>query len=190
MSIVSTVIIGGRTRSCSKCLSRRDKPLTQERLKQLFDYNPATGEFFWKAPTKRHHPGGRAGGIDNSYGYWKITVDGRKYKAHRLAWLHTYGHFPKEELDHINRDRADNRIANLREASPRQGRANCKARRDSHSGLKGAHRHGQHWQSVIKQGEIRIHLGSFGTAEAAHKAYCNAARELHGEFFCDGIPIS
>jgi hypothetical protein len=178
------------TKSCGKCLSRKNEPLTQARLKQLLDYNPETGEFFWKVVNKRNHPGGCAGGIDNSHGYWRITVDGNRYRAHRLVWLWWFGYFPKEELDHKNRNRSDNRLSNLREATPRQGQANRKAKKGSHSGLKGAFRHGQRWQAAIKQSGKNVHLGTFDTAIAAHEAYCKAAQELHGEFFCDGIPIS
>jgi hypothetical protein len=160
--------------------------LTQARLKEVVRYDPETGEFFWRVSTNHITIGERAGCLQDN-GYRVISVDGRKYKEHRLAWLYVYGCFPDGDLDHKNRDTAANRIANLRPASVSQNIANSKAR-PSRSGLKGAHWHGQsgRWRSHIQRDGRYAYLGEFLTAEEAHASYCKVAKELHGEFFNSG----
>jgi hypothetical protein len=88
-----------------------------------------------------------------------------------LAWLWVYGTFPAADLDHINRDRACCRIANLREATPKQNTVNSKVRQGSRSGLKGGYQHGRRWQAAIDKNGKTVHLETFNTVEAAHEAY-------------------
>ena len=90
--------------------------LTQERLKQALKYDPETGVFTWAESGRGRKIGRQAGGLTHE-GYLRITVDQQEYKAHRLAWLYVHGEWPKQVIDHINRDRSDNRIANLRDVS-------------------------------------------------------------------------
>lgn len=91
--------------------------MTQEELHQLLEYNPETGEFFWKScVSKRIKVGQKAGSICKIHGYELIGIKNKQYRAHRLAWLYVYGKWPNPEIDHINRVKTDNRIANLREA--------------------------------------------------------------------------
>ena len=91
--------------------------MTQEELHQLLDYNPETGEFFWKScPAKKIKFGQKAGSICKIHGYVLIGIKKKQYRAHRLAWLYVHGKWPYPEIDHINRVKTDNRIANLREA--------------------------------------------------------------------------
>ena len=102
------------------------------RLKEVLQYNPATGEFFRVAngvtkPT----------GTVTSNGYRRLTVDGVQYLAHRVAWLFHYGDWPDDQVDHINRDRLDNRIANLRRVSNSENMANLSVRTNSKSGVPG-----------------------------------------------------
>lgn len=91
------------------------KNISQERLKELFIYNPDTGYFTRRKSIQGCAKGSIAGCLQR--GYRGICVDRKKYRAHRLAWLYVYGYFPEHEIDHINRDRDDNRIGNLREAT-------------------------------------------------------------------------
>jgi hypothetical protein len=159
--------------------------LTQARLKQVLNYKPEIGEFSWlisKSPNAQI--GSRAGNIDQK-GYCIIGIDGKMYRAHRLAWAHVHGYFPKE-LDHINRIRSDNRLANLRPATRSQASANTKVKINNRAGLKGVRRQRGRWQARILYHGKYVHLGTFDTSVEAHAAYCYAAKRLFGEFFCDG----
>ena len=158
--------------------------LTQARLKELLRYDRRTGMFYARVARLRRPVGVRVGYINNVNKYRYIWLDGKFYKTARLAWLYVYGCFP-EQVDHKNRVRDDDRIANLREATRYQNHANSKTR-PSKSGLKGAHWHRREgmWRSSIRTpNKGRIHLGVFATAEEAHVAYCKAAKKLHGEFY-------
>lgn len=157
-------------------------PLTQDRLKEVLDYNPGTGVFTWKtAPRYGINAGDRAGSLDGA-GYVQIKVDRKLHRAHRLAWLYVYGKFPSA-MDHKNRVKSDNRIENLREASDFQNLANQPAKRN---GLKGAYWHklAQKWWSQITVDYKYIYLGLFETEPEAHLAYCAAARKHRGEYAC------
>jgi hypothetical protein len=178
------------TQSCG-CLKgnrvRKERvPLTQERLIEFLHYSPETGMFFRKI-TKQGHakPGDRAGCV-NTHGYLEIGVDGKRYQAHRLAWFYIYNSWPKE-LDHINRNRADCRIANLRITTRSQNSANRKTNQNKQSNrLKGVYPNGSGWQARVKYNGKNIYFGTFATPELAHAVYCYAAKRLHGEFFCNG----
>ncbi|HAS0888998.1 TPA: HNH endonuclease, partial [Enterobacter cloacae subsp. cloacae] len=105
--------------------------LTQNRLKEVLRYDPLTGVFYWLNPTAYcMHPGDVAGFVDYT-GYAYIKVDRVKYSAHRLAWLYVHGSMPEEQIDHVNNNRSDNRISNLRLASRSQNMMNQYVRKDS-----------------------------------------------------------
>ena len=161
--------------------------ITQDRLKEVLCYNPETGFFFWRVAKAQCIQIGSLAGNTNMYGYWAIKIDKKTYLAHRLAWLHEYGRFPKGSLDHINRIRTDCRIANLREATSEQNMANRKAQR-SRSNLKGVawKKSYNRWSAQIKRNHKRMHLGYFDTAEEAHAAWCEVAKQFDGEFFFSG----
>lgn len=154
--------------------------ITAERLRHLLDYDPISGAFLRRVAGRGLRVGQVAG--SDCRGYRSIAVDGRDYRAHRLAWLYVHGRWPTGMLDHINGDRADNRIANLRECSNSENLQNLKcARRDSGSGLLGAswHKGKRLWQAAIELNGKARHLGYYGTADAAHAAYLKAKAEVH-----------
>jgi hypothetical protein len=149
-------------------------------LKSLLRYDRHTGAFFWRPPGDRNHPTNKPAGHDSGNGYWRIGLDKRQYSAHRLAWLYVYGRFPKRQLDHKNRDPLDNRIINLREATNSQNQVNSKR---NNKNMRGVEPYYNRFRARIRDGKKLIHIGMFPTAQAAHAAYCKAARKLHGNFF-------
>lgn len=129
--------------------------LTQRRLKELFSYDPETGLFVDKV-----HNRIKVGTL-NSKGYLKIRADGKIYSAHRLAWLYEYGCFPPQLTDHINHDRADNRICNLRLVSDLENQKNSKLRSDNKSGVPGVmfDKNRRKWWVRIKNNKKNTHIG-------------------------------
>ena len=164
-------------------MSESNFTLTQEEVKSLLSYDAETGVFHWlKLPRNSHLTAGRIAGGKESNGGWRIKIDGKSYKAHRLAWLYTFGKFPSAYIDHINGNRLDNRLSNLREATNQQNQQNIKkATKSSTHGVLGAswNTQAKRWSSRIKFDAKRIHLGYFDSAEEAGAAYLKAKRELH-----------
>ena len=156
--------------------------LTQERLKELLDYDPETGVFTARVARSSNLPVGARAGSVTVRGYVNIHVCNKVYYAHRLAWFYVHGRWPNGHLDHINRVASDNRIANLREATRPQNMANTPVRSHNKSGKKGVAKHHHKWVASICKHGRKVHLGSFGSAEEAHAAYVAAARDIHGEF--------
>jgi hypothetical protein len=158
------------------------KILTQERLKELLNYDPATGVFTWLKPVNRYSmvkPGDRAGCL-HKRGYIHIKVDGDCYKAHRLAWLYVHGRWPEPSIDHINRDKADNRLVNLRETDQLGNMQNKGAYRSNTSGYTGVSWNKQRnkWSAQIQfDGKLRG-LGFFDDPAEAAVAYQRARTSL------------
>lgn len=153
-----------------------------ERLGDLLSYDPDTGHFRWKVKRKKIDPGDVAGSVVSKR-YRMIQIDGVHYLAHRLAWLFVHGRWPKQ-IDHINRNPFDNRIANLREASPAENARNRRGRRDSKSGVKGVcfRPRSNNWEANIMVDGIAIYLGRYPTLQQAAAIYTKAAQDLHREF--------
>ncbi len=120
----------------------------------------------------------------SSHGYRVIRIDNQLIMAHRLAWLYVHGELPSGEIDHINGDRSDNRLANLRLATRVQNNQNTKTRTDNTSGHKGVcfHKQAGRWMAYINASGKRTYLGLHNSKEEAAQAYAAAAQELHGEF--------
>ena len=117
-------------------------PLTAERLRALLDYDPVTGVFTWKATRTGQAVAGRIAGGALHTGYHRIQIDGRAFLAHRLAWLYVHEVWPQGQIDHINGVKADNRIANLREATASQNGQNRRGSQiNNGSGLLGVYPH-------------------------------------------------
>ena len=158
--------------------------ITRERVMQLVGYDPMTGLFVWRVVTSNCVKVGQFAGTLHHSGYVRIQLDGRRYAAHRIAWLYVTGEWPADELDHVNGKRADNRFANLRLASRRENMGNRSKRSDNASGAKGVSWHKQHskWTAQIRCNGRRYHLGYFSTVEEANAAYQGAASLVFGEF--------
>jgi hypothetical protein len=155
--------------------------LTQARLRELFHYDPDTGVFHWQVaktgvPRRRN---GLAGSVDA--GYVRIKVDGHQYRAHRLVWLYVHGVWPDGEIDHINRNRSDNRLCNLRDVSFTTNQQNQSLpTKNNKAGFLGVHRaKGGRFVAQIECSGHNYYLGRFDTPELAHEAYVSAKRVLH-----------
>jgi hypothetical protein len=146
-------------------------------------YDPATGVFAWRSGSRA--PRGFAG-TPTRQGYIQIQLMGKLYLAHRLAWLMTHGEWPPEDIDHINGDKADNRIANLRQASRSQNLANTRLRRDNRVGVKGVERTSR---NVPRPFRAKVGIGGKyviapyrATLAEAAADYAQKAAEVYGEF--------
>lgn len=161
-----------------------DETVDQDRLKTVVNYDPETGVFTWKIATSNRNPVGSPAGTTTNAGYRSMTIDGKRYLAHRLAWLYVYGEWPTSDLDHINLDRTDNRIANLREASRGQNMANGNLRKDNTSGCKGVYwnKQSSKWRVTIQKNGRMIQIGMFASYDDAVRAATKARQEIHGEF--------
>jgi hypothetical protein len=151
---------------------------------ELLDYNPVTGVFRWKRSPAQSVKAGDIAGYDGGNGYRKITIMGRHFRAHHLAWAMVQGEFPAGVIDHINGIRDDNRIVNLRLATRSQNSQNRRCHRNSRTGLKGVswRTRERRWQAHIRVAGKLLHLGYFHTPEQAHAAYVAAATKYFGEF--------
>lgn len=154
-----------------------------DRLLTFLSYNPESGEFIWVKKRKGHTLAGAKAGTKHSKGYITIRFDGVDYLAHRLAWAIVNGDLSEtSQIDHINGNRSDNRISNLRLASHYQNRWNSKPRASSKSGIKGVRNRRGKWEARIRIGGKEIWLGSHDTPEKAKAAYDEAANRYYGEF--------
>jgi hypothetical protein len=151
--------------------------LTAERLPAVLAYDPETGAFR-ALGRRRAAADGEVGTVTR--GRRVVFVDGKGYRAHRLAWLYVHGAWPAGDVDHIDGNPLNNALANLRDVSRTVNMQNLKrARSDSRSGLMGASKCRGRWQAQIVVHGKRLHLGMFATAEAASAAYLAAKRRMH-----------
>ncbi len=143
--------------------------MTPEKLKQILRYDPKTGKFFWRESGSGRKPDLRAGTRERD-GYRRIKIEYKKYREAYLAWLYMTGEGPKDQLDHINRIRDDNRWVNLRAATMKQNNQNRTG--------KGVRFKNGKWEANIKD----RYLGRFSTEEAARQRYQVAREEEYGAF--------
>jgi hypothetical protein len=157
-----------------------EQVLTQARLKELFHYCPQTGIF-----TRIKGAGGKTGspaGYADSYGYLRIMIDRKMYKAHRLVWLYVYGKWPDCTIDHRNGIVSDNRMVNIREATRVENQQNLKKRSDNSTGFMNVSFNSKRkkFMSYINYKGKRLYLGSdYDTAEQAHTVFLQAKSEIH-----------
>lgn len=156
--------------------------LTASRLREVLNYDPETGVFRWKMRRKLRV--GTIAGTDHIKGYRSIVIDREFYLAHRLAWLYVHGEWPTEQIDHINLDKKDNRIANLRLATNAQNHANKPLQSNNTSGVKGVvwDKARSKWIAQIKVGGKNIHCGRYVDFDEACAVRAEAMQQYHGEF--------
>lgn len=155
--------------------------ITQEKVQSLFNYDPETGIFTRKVKTTGKTKVGQIVGYDNKSGYKKISIDNKLYFAHRLAWLYIYGEWPEKGIDHINRNRSDNRICNLRLANQSENTQNNEKNKNNTSGYRGVTfcKATNKWISQIMINYKHVRIGKFDTPEIAHEQYVQMAKKLH-----------
>mgnify|MGYP000166735034 CR=1 FL=1 len=154
--------------------------LTQEQLQEIFDYRD--GQLIWKKcrnTTVLGKPAGAVGGR----GYVNVTLNGKTCTAHRLIYLLKHGYVP-DMIDHIDRNKTNNRIENLRPATVSQNVCNREAPANSTSGIKGVrfHKRDKKWIAYAKINGKQKHIGSFASVEAATFAASAVRKALHGAY--------
>lgn len=147
--------------------------LSAERARELFSYDPETGELRWRLTRGRAQAGGLAGRM-------QVEADGVAYLVHRVAWLITTGEWSTRFIDHINGIKSDNRLSNLREVTKQVNAENRRrARTGSKSGFLGVSPSNQKYQARISSQGVESYLGVFPTPEEAYEVYLTAKRSLH-----------
>ena len=155
--------------------------ITQERLKYLMRYE--NGKLYWIRPTANWMKSGVEAGFLVNTGYRLARVDGHSIMLHRLVFLYHHGYTP-EIVDHIDGNKLNNHIENLRPATRAQNNQNARTRKDNKSGQKGVRwrEDQQKWIVTIAVDKKKHHLGYYTAFEVAKNAYLIAAQHLHGEF--------
>lgn len=144
-------------------------------LREWLSYDASSGEFVWRSGLRA----GLIAGSRDAQGYWILCIRRSRIKAHRAAWILVYGCEPKGVIDHINGNRIDNRISNLRDVTTAINRENQqRARSDSATGLMGVTKssNGKRFRAVLRIRGRHTYFGTFDSAQAAHEAAVAAKR--------------
>ncbi|MNE18923.1 AP2 domain protein [compost metagenome] len=154
--------------------------MNQSQCQSIFDYQD--GKLFWRFDRGSNAKSGARAGRLLATGYRSIHVSGRRYQEHRLVFLWNHGYMPSQ-IDHINGEKSDNRIENLREASHSQNQMNTEDR-CGESGFRGVRfvPSTGRWSARIYQNGKEIRIGTFDSAQLASDAYHEKAKEMYGEF--------
>ena len=158
--------------------------IAQARVKELLDYEPATGAFRWRVNRRSYMGKARVGAIAGAPrhdGYVELRIDGELIHAHRLAFIWMTGVMPKE-VDHINGDKSDQRWVNLRIATRSQNGVHKGANKNNKLGVKGVRRAKKKYEARIWRDGKTVTIGYFRTIEEAAAAYRRVSLKQHGEF--------
>ncbi len=169
-----------------------------ETIQEYLRYSPETGEFHWlKRSSDKTKVGARAGRERSHGGYRQVTLLGQTMYEHRLAWFCIHGDIARgQTIDHINGDKGDNRLANLRIASRGENMANVGAKKDNTSGCKNVHwcATKERWIAKVKKNGRSIYVGTFRdfalAVNAATEARASAFGEFASQFGCDAAMVA
>lgn len=169
-------------------VSSEIKQPSVEEIQELFDYDPDTGFIYWKAKGSGRIKKKPAGTIEN-VGYVGILINGKRIRAHRIAWVLYHGKWPNDQIDHINGNGLDNRICNLREATSSQNSKNTSKPKNNSSGAIGVHfeKFTNKWKACIKVDYKQINLGRYVNFDDAVIARKNAEKLYFGEWARNSI---
>lgn len=152
--------------------------LTKERLKKLLEYDPQTGKFISRTPRGNIGVGVELG-WENGRGYQRVSIDGKRYMLHKLAWLYMTGDLPELDVDHKDLDSSNNSWDNLRLCTNKQNSYNRGVRKDNNTGVKGVSK------TTNNSFMVRVGQKSFGCypdLELAELVAMEARDSMHGEF--------
>lgn len=155
--------------------------MSNELIREFIGCDPESGRLTWlKDVGKGRHKRGDEVRRMHSDGYLCFGLGGKTYLAHRVVWLLTNGSWPTADVDHINGDRCDNRISNLRDVSRSVNLQNRKKpNRDNSSRFLGVSKNGNGFLARIKSAGKKLNLGTYETPQMAHAVYLDAKRRLH-----------
>jgi hypothetical protein len=169
----------GDCRLCSLRLNKeyrtknKNIKISKELLMEHYKYDATTGIFIRNKSTGGYRKKTVAGTFSKD-GYIRITILGKQYLAHRLVWLYEYGEMPKHQIDHINGNRSDNRLSNLRAATNKQNMENINTKSNSKSGIRGVYsykiKNTIKWGARLMHNYKTIHLGVFNDIDSAKRA--------------------
>lgn len=155
------------------------RDLTHARLLEKLVYEPETGVFRWRQNSRGARAGQVAGTVGEA-GYRQLTIDRKQFKAHCLAWLYVHGVWPENDVDHIDHNRDNNAIRNLRDVTRTVNNQNIvRPQTRNKTQLLGVYPHRKRWGARIAVDGKRIFLGVHDTPELAHQVYLAAKREHH-----------
>lgn len=153
--------------------------VSRDRVNELLEYKD--GKLFWRVDRQAQKVAGKLAGFVHSTGYRHIWFDGTAHKAHRLVFLLHHGYLPRC-IDHVNGNKDDNRIENLRPATHQENNRNARLRKDNQAQAKGVVRIKDRWRAYIYVGKKQHNLGRFDRIEEAKAAVAEARIWLHGDF--------
>ena len=179
-------------------MAKKDLP-DIETLRQLFRYDVETGKLYWLERNPSMFKDGfysakqtcarwnsinanNECGCINKNDYVAIRINRKKYYAHRIIWALFNNEKEEVEIDHINGNKQDNRIVNLRKVTRTQNNWNARARKDSSTNVRGVYPYKNKWRASITVNEQRIYLGDFFEFEKAVAARKDAELKYYGEY--------